>query len=284
MRTSILKHASRAFGSTHFVRQSWGVTVTAALLLAATNLFAAPTVNWLSGGPNTGYPSGAGDVDGDITLTAEYHTPCGLAIDSGANNLFVADRDNNAVRWLQFDVNWTYSIVLVDQNGKAITGVFSKPVGVALNNEENLLFVLNRGSGANGSLLEIQIDLANGIIGSFTTNLTKITNAGGITVDPLDNIYITASNKVFMVAPSGVSNLVATVTAPGASLQGIVFKQNGLLAVCDAGRNGILLIDPTTGIITTNAGFHGAGDFSSANNVASSNTARFFQPSGVAET
>jgi hypothetical protein len=279
MRTAILKRAWRAFGQAHFIPQSRGVIVMIALLLAAASLSATPTVNWISGGPNTGYPSGAGFVDGDITLDAEYHTPCGLAIDSTANYLYVADRDNNAVRVLQFDVNTTYHIEFEDQNGNEITNIFNKPVGVALDNSDNLLFVLNRGKGTNGSVLEI--DFANGIL---ATNLTKITNAGGITVDSLDNIYVTASNKVFKVAPSGVSNVVATVTASGASLQGIVFKHNGLLAVCDTGRNGILLIDPTTGVITTNAGFHGAGDFFSANNVAPSNTARFFQPTGVAET
>jgi hypothetical protein len=283
MRTSILKRTSQAFGPTPFTRQSRGVTVTAALLLAVTSLFAAPVANWVSGGPNNGYPSGAGFVDGDITLSAEYHSPCGLAIDSGGNNLFVADRDNNAVRWLQFDVNWTYRISAVDQNGNSLA-IFNKPVGVALNPGQNLLFVLNRGSGNNGNLLAFQIDLANGILGTLATNFTKITNAGGIAVDSANNVYVTASNQVFQITSGGVSNLVTTVTAPGTSLQGIVFKQNGLLAVCDAGRNGILLIDPTTGNITTNAGFHGVGDFTTnGNNTASSTTAKFNQPMGVAE-
>ena len=248
------------------------------LLLAAANLSAAPIVNWLSGGPNTGHPSGAGYVDGDITTDAEYHTPCGLVMDNSGNYLFVADRDNNAVRLLQFDVNWTYHLVGADQNGKVITNLFNKPVGVALDTANNFLFVVNRGNGVNGSVLEIDLTY-----GTVITNLTKITNAGGITVDPLNNIYVTASNKVFKVASSGVSNVVATVTAAHASLQGIVFKHNGLLAVCDTGRNGILLVNPTNGVISTNAGFHGAGDFSSANNVAPSNTAKFFQPTGVAE-
>ena len=276
MRTVFLKRASWLLGQTPSLRQSWSIIVMVALL-AAVNLSAAPTVSTTSGGPRTGYSSGAGYVDGAIGSVAEYHTPCGLAIDSSGNYLFVADRDNNAVRWLQFDVNTTYSIEF-DQ-----TDIFNKPVGVALNKAEDLLFVLNRGKGTNGNLLEIQIDLDYGIIGTLATNLTRITNAGGVTVDPSGNVYVTASNKVFMVAPGGVSNVVATVTAAGASLQGIVYKHNGLLAVCDAGRNGILLIDPTTGVITTNTGFHGAGDFSSANNVASSNTAKFFQPAGVAE-
>jgi sugar lactone lactonase YvrE len=282
MRTTILKRAWQAFGQAHFVPQSRGAIVMAALLLATANLFAAPIVNWVSGGPNPsegiGLP-GYGFSDGDITLDAEYHTPCGLVMDFTGNNLFVADRDNDKVRVLVFDQNWTYHIAFEDQNGNEITNIFKKPVGVALADADTILFVLNRVNGTNGNVLKIDFNT-----GTLATNLTKITNAGGIAADTAGNIYVTASNRVFRVAPSGVSNIVATITAAGASLQGIVVKHNGLLAVCDTGRNGILLIDPTSGVVTTNAGFHGAGDFFSSQNVAPSNTAKFFQPTGVAET
>jgi len=278
MRTTFLERTRRAFGQLDFITRWHHAFTLAALVLTTATLPAAPTVNWLSGGPSSKYPSGAGFVDGDITLSAEYHTPCGLAIDSTGNFLFVADRDNNAVRELEFDQNFTYELVGEDQNGKAVTNLFNKPVGVALDNSDSFLFVLNRGNGSNGSVLEF-----NYVDGLITTNLTKIINAGGIALDPSGDFFVTASNQVFKVAPNGVSNVVATVTASGASLQGIVYKRNGLLAVCDTGRNGILLINPTTGVVTTNAGFHGAGDFFSANNTASSNTARFFQPAGVAE-
>jgi hypothetical protein len=274
MKMTFFKHPWRGWGT-----MALGYTVMAAGLLATSSL-SATVVNWVSGGPNNGYPSGAGFSDGDITLEAEYNTPCGLALD-GTNYLYVADRDNDAIRILEFDNNTTYHIALEDQNYNEITNLFHKPVGVALDKTGGLLFVLNYGNGTDGNVLEID---ANGIV---ATNLTQITNAGGIAVDSLNNIYVTAGNQVFKVAPSGVSNVVATVTASGASLQGIVMKRSGptagLLAVCDTGRNGILLIDPNTGVITTNAGFHGAGDFFSANNVASSNDARFFQPTGVAE-
>ena len=84
MRTIILKRASRAFSQMHFIRQSRSI-VMVALLLAAGNLSAGPTVNWVSGGPNPGESGvsklGAGYVDGDITYEAEYHTPCGIAVD-----------------------------------------------------------------------------------------------------------------------------------------------------------------------------------------------------------
>ena len=261
-----------------------GILMTIALILAAGSLFAGPTVTWLSGGPNTAGTSGNGygSSDGDITSSAEYHTPCGLAIDSTGNHLFVADRDNNKIRWLVFDENWTYSIGFLDSNGRAITNIVNKPVGVALDGSGNL-FVLNRGTGANGNVLKIGIDFPNRIINTLTTNLTRITNAGGIALDTVGNVYVTASNQVYRVGSSGISNVVATITNQGTSLQGLVFKHNGLLAACDAGNNGIWLINPTNNSYSMFAGFHGAGDFISSNNRDSSNSARFFQPTGIAE-
>jgi hypothetical protein len=253
-----------------------GGSVIAGLLLAAVNLFATgATVSWVSGGPNYGYPTGAGYVNGDIALDAEYHTPSGIAVDLTGNYVLVADRDNNAIRFLQFDQNTTYTF------GVDNTNLINKPVGVALDSSYNV-FVLNRGNGKDGTVVEF-----DNYGDTIATNITSLTNAGGIALDTSDDIYVTASNTVFKITPLGVSNVVTTITYPGASLQGIVVKRSGptagLLAVCDSGRNGIYLINPTGGAVTTNAGFHGAGDFTSANNIAPSNHAAFFQPSGLAE-
>lgn len=274
MKTKTLSDASGRMRAARYA----GVTIFATLLFSAPNLFAAANVSWLSGGPVApgASPTGYGYVDGDITSSALYHTPCGLAIDPTGNYLFVADRDNNAVRFLEFDQNTTYTFGVVNTN------LVNKPVGVALDNTTNV-FVLNFGNGTNGSV--VQFDNWGNTV---ATNLTRLTNAGGIAVDFNDNIYVTASNQVFKVTPAGVSNVVATLNYTNASLNGIVLKRSapgaGMLAVCDSGRNGIYLIDPNTGNITTNSGFHGAGDFTSANNIAPGSTNKFFQPMGIAES
>jgi hypothetical protein len=287
MRTTILKRAWRAFGQALFVPQSRGAIVMVALLLAATNLFAATTVNWVSGGPNPDEsgvgPLGAGYVDGDITLEAAYNTPCGIAADLSGNYLFVADYTNNAIRLLEFDINWTSTLFTL--NGlNSVTNLFHHPIGVAIDSSYNL-FVLNRGNGINGNVLEFAID-EDLFATLVATNAANLTNAAGIALDFSDNIYVTIkSNKVLKITSPGVSNVVATVTNAGASLQGIVVKYNGLLAVCDSGRNGIYLINPTSGAVTTNAGFNGAGDFiNTVNNRDPISIAKFFQPTGVAET
>ena len=257
-----------------------------ALLLAATNLSAMPTVSLLSGGPNPEHGiASAGFVDGDITTDAEYHTPCGVAVDLSGNYLFVADYANNAIRVLEFDINWTSTLLTLSTNGlNLVTNLFHNPIGVAIDSSYNL-FVLNRGNGNNGNVLQFTID--DYLFATLVaTNAANLTNAVGIALDFNDNIYVTIkSNKVLQITSLGVSNIVATVTNAGASLQGLVVKYNGLLAVCDSGRNGIYLIDPSSGAVTTNAGFHGAGDFINTNkNSDPLSIAKFFQPSGVAET
>ncbi len=286
MRTIILKRAWRAFGSAHFVPQSRGPIVMAALLLAATNLFATANVSLLSGGPNPQLKiASAGYVNGDITTNAEYNTPCGIAADLSGNYLFVADGGgtNNAIRVLEFDINWTSTLLTLSTNGLTlITNLFNHPVGVAIDSSYNL-FVLNRGNGSNGNVLQFTID-EDLFATLVATNAVNLTNAAGLAVDFYDNIYVTInSNKVLKITSPGVSNVIATVTNAGANLQGLVVKYNGMLAVCDSGRNGIYLINPTNGVVSTNAGFNGVGDFYNTLNRDPLSIARFSQPSGVAE-
>ena len=247
------------------------------LWLSTASLFANATVAWLSGGPSTYFPSGAGYVDGTINDDVQYHTPCGLAMDQSGNYLLVADRDNNQIRVLEFDINTTSTLLTYTNNVQA-SNVFTKPVGVAIDVNYNV-FVLNYGNGNNGTVM--QFDNEGNLL---ATNLSKITNAAGLALDPNDNIYVTAGNTIYKASYGGVTSVVTTITNAGTSLQGIVVKHNGLLAVCDAGRDGILLVDPNTGIVTTNAGFHGQGDFITVNNYSYSNQAKFFQPMGVVET
>jgi hypothetical protein len=255
--------------------------VMVALLLTTANLFAGATANWVSGGPNPGVrgvsKQGAGYVNGDITSDAEFNTPGGIAMDVTGNYLLVADRSNNVVRVLEFDNNTAYTL-LTFAGPNVVTNLFHNPIGVAIDSSYNI-FVLNRGNGKNGNVLEF--DSWGDLI---ATNAANLTNAAGMALDPSDNIYVTInSNTLLKITSPGVSVVVATIANAGTSLQGIIVKHNGLIAACDSGRNGIYLINPTSGAVITNAGFNGAGDFYSANNNDPISRARFFQPTGIAE-
>lgn len=259
-------------------RLGWGVTglslVVGALgLLAADSLLAA-SVTTIGGGSNLSKnPKYLGYQDGVTFNQALFYTPCGLAMDPSGNYLFVADRDNNAIRYLDLAAGQTWTLSV------SSTNLINKPVGVVLDSSYNV-YVLNRGTGKNGTV--VTFDEYGEIM---ATNATSLTNACGITLDSVGNLFVTVqSNTIIKINPAGVRSTVATLPMTGTSLQGIVTKHNGLLAVCDAGRNGIYLVNPTNGIVTTNAGFHGAGDFlTNGNNVASSNTAKFYQPMNIAE-
>jgi len=270
-----------------------GIVAMLAVMLTATNITAATTVARLSGGSTPGYLDGS-------TISALYRAPAGLALDEDDDFLFVADQSNNAVRVIALADNSTFTFVP--------TNLLNRPVGVALDSDDNV-YVLNRGNGTNGTLMEFDIfgDL-------IATNATKLTNAAAIALDglaTLDNIYVTVGSNTLINISSrtlnvtnivaGVTNVtavitpatnittVAIITNAGTSLQGIVVKQNGLIAACDSGNSSIWLIDPsnlTNGNPTKIAGFNGPGDNTNTINQLKGTpvaTVKFNQPHGVAE-
>lgn len=134
------------------------------------------------------------------------------------------------------------------------------------------VYVLNRGNGNNGSLL--QFDPFGALL---ATKATGLTNATGLALDINTNLYVAVrGNTVIRITPLGVTETIGTVTNAGASLQGIVVTDSGYVAACDGGRHGILLINPATGSISNLTGFNGAGD-----QFGTKNNARFRQPTGI---
>ena len=258
-------------------RWAAGAACTAALLLATANLGAA-TVDTLTGGPWQGNPPYYGNTDGDTALQAQFNTPFGLALDSSAAFLYVADRGNNAIRVLDLSENTTTTYLPIP--GVTPAGTINSPVGVALDADDNL-YVLNRGNGNNGTLLKFDYN-GNGY--SFANIASGLVNANALTLDAATNAYVTVNtNTVLQISPAGVQTIIATITNAGTHLRGICVMSDGVLAVCDSGRHGILSINPTTGVVTTNTGFNGVGDNSFGNNLGVPKAfVKFNQPYGLA--
>ena len=270
MRTSICK-LKRFFFLQPFSNR-WLALVAAALILPSLMRGAGTTlVTTMAGGqPGLFY----GYRDGSTLHSSLYHTPCGLAISPALNCLFVADRDNNVMRYLDLAAGLTWTL---DEP----TNTFRQPVGVVVDDSSQTIYVLNRGGGTNGSVVELDN------YGEFiSTNATKLTNANAITMDYQGVLYVTAfTNTILKIIPGGSVSTLITIANPGTVLQGIVARANGTLAVCDSGRNGIYNIDPVALTITTNAGFHGIGDFTTnGNDVAFASRAMFNGPMGICET
>ncbi len=258
MKTANLKCPWQNCGRAILGPRALGAGLLAALLLAAGNLPAQPSVATLSGGPSAGY------VDGNTQPDALFHTPLGMALGTdptAGSILYVADRDNNAIRKLDLDQNLTITF---------LTSRISKPVGVALDNGGNL-YVLNSGNGVNGNVLSFNR------YGNFLrTNAVALTNANGFVLDGSTNMYVVGGKTIVKITVAGVKTVLATITAANTSLRGITLTSTGNLAVTDAGNHGIYIVNPSSGAYYALTGFAGAGDAFGAPGFA-----KFNQPYGI---
>src|ERR1035437_8299600 len=262
MKTENFKRPWPAFARERRGRRLCAAVIAVSLLIAG-NLKAMPVVQTVSGGPAYGY------VDGNTKSNALFHTPIGLALGSdpaAGTILYVADRDNNAIRKLDLDLNQTITF---------LTGNISKPVGVALDGKVNL-YVLNHYNGSNGTVLKFNR------FGNFLgTTAAELINANGIALDGATYIYVTVNgNAVIKISPGsfpGAKTNVATINIANSSLQGVAVTSSGYLAVCDSGNHGIWMINPMTGETNRLTGFAGAGDAFGVPGAA-----RFNQPYGIA--
>ncbi len=262
----------------------WLQVVLALLLLGTANFARAVTVNTLGGGNPSVSPPYQGYKDGTTLSTALFRTPMGITYDDYYDCLYVADRDNNAIRMLDLAGGQTFTI-FPNTNTGVPTNLISRPVDVQAD-PYGSIFVLNRGGNGvgystNGTVMQFDSTYFTVV----ATNATKLTNAAGMALDYAGNIYVTVrSNSVIRIAPDGTITNIATINIAGTSLKGIVVKHNGQLAVCDAGRHGIYLINTTNGLVTTNSGFNGQGDYTGINNRgAIGSLVKYYQPSSVVE-
>jgi hypothetical protein len=272
-----------------FNRPWWAAA--ALLSLATVNLRAGVengvVVGSLCGGgvPTNGQFYGYIEGDPIAGIDPKFNAPNGLALDSSGEYLFVADQTNNRVRVVALTstpspTNHSYFTYTFAPNFTYAN--ITRPVGVAVD-PYDWVYVLNRGNGTDGSV--VLFDEYGYWIADLATGLT---NANAIALDSALNAYVTASNSVVKIPYSGGPSTLVTVTASNACLQGLVVMANGMIAACDVGRHGILLINPTNGVITNLTGFNGAGDndsiwTNSPNIPVTKAYAKFNQPYGLAE-
>ena len=165
MKTTIFNRPWRASHQASSGLWASGAALTAALLLLATANLSAGVQNGVVVGSvcGGGLPPFYGYVEGNpvTTIDAQFHTPIGLALDSTGEYLFVADRDNNAIRVVDLHLlppghyNLTYTFAPIP--GFTPAGTITNPVGVALDADDNV-YVLNRGNGNNGTVVVFDYD------------------------------------------------------------------------------------------------------------------------------
>jgi len=231
-------------------------------MLAGANTFAQATVTTLA---NTYNKAGKGPASaltkGVPTASAKFNFPAGIALDPSGTDLIVADYNNNAIRYVYDVGNKSSSLTFNIYNN---TSGINHPIGVAVDSNTNV-YVLNYGKkGTDGSLMFFKGSLlSSGYITSIATNVVKLTNAAAITLDYLNNAYITVNgNTVIRVTPPPhiTTTVVGVITNAKTSLTGIAYLANGNLAICDAGNNGIWLMNSTNGNAIPLTTFHGGND------------------------
>ena len=182
-------------------------------------------------GPDFGF------VDGNSLQSSQFNEPHGLALDI-AGNLYIADRNNGAVRKLDIAGNRASTLM---------TGL-NQPVAVAVT-KANELLVLTQGDG-----LIRRIDRFNNVI----TSPVQLTSPTAMALDSSENIYVTeADGDIVRLDPSAeeLVHISAGINSP----RGIAVLENGMIAVSESGENRILFIDPQNGRTMTQVGSGTAG-------------------------
>lgn len=193
-------------------------------------------ISTVAGNHSAGYSG-----DGFAATSASLNAPEGVAVDM-QGNLFIADRDNNAVR----EVNTSGVITTVagtgiagssGDNGAAINARLSAPYAVALDTTGNL-YIADTGNdrvraicGAPGNTIfgvactagNIQTVAGNGSAGFLgdggLATSAELNSPSGVAVDPAGNIYIsdTQNYRIRKVNTTGIISTSAGNGSQGSS-------------------------------------------------------------------
>lgn len=194
--------------------------VAGAFLSLGLSLQADVTVDTLGGGPVV--PDGPfnGYQDGETLLESQFNHPAGLAL-NGTGNLFVADRDNHAIRRLDLENSLTRTY---------LEGL-NQPVAVAFDRAD-FLYVATAGDGR----IHVFDDFGNPV-----TYYEGFDTPMAIDLDGSTNIYVAEwTGAIKRISPAGdVSVLAAGLAHP----QGLAVMDDGRIAI--SVEHAILMLDPS---------------------------------------
>jgi hypothetical protein len=200
-------------------------------------LLAETTVKTLGGGRLMANGSDAGFTDGDALQVSQFHSPYGCAVDT-TGRLYVADRDNGALR--QLDLNGNRS--------RTILTSLAQPVAVAVD-ATNVIYVLTQG---DGSILRL-----NRGVGKVLTS--QLLSPTAMAYDGASSLFVAQNNgsvvKVSIADGTVSVPLIGGLNQPG----GIAVLDSGLLAVSETGANRIGVWDPSDGSLRFQIGSGVAG-------------------------
>jgi sugar lactone lactonase YvrE len=237
----------------------------------------------------------------------------GVAVDPGANFLYISDGTNNRIRVVTLSTGIINTICGNGTAGFAGDGGFalaptcqiSQPRGIAVDGAGNIYFVDNGNqrlrmiTAATGIITTIAgIGGAGGYVADgVAANTTKINNVRGLTVDAAGNVFIAdmTNNRIRRI--DAVTNIITTVAGngtggyvadgvPATSTRinlptDVKFDAAGNMYIADVSNNRVRMVTPA-GIISTVAGAGGMGSFGGDGGLATAAAARLSSPVSIA--
>ncbi len=228
-----------------------------ALFALTTLAFPAVEVRTLGGGRGTATGLDYGFFDGNMLEVSQFHTPVGAAVDA-AGQVYIADRDNGAIRKLD----------LANNRSSTVVSGLDQPLAVAIAGP-NDLYVLTKGDG-----LVTRFDRS----GTPSVVASGLSSPTAMTLDANMNLFLTEERGTVVHVPAGGGSprLVATgLNRPN----GIAALDSGLLVVSDTGNNRVCFINRDNGQTVQQIGTGEAGFRDGA-----ASTAKFNQPQQIAKT
>ncbi len=259
---------------------------------------AQPTVIATAAGTGTAGYSG----DNGPSVTAQLHSPYGLAVDS-TGAVYVADSANNLIRRISGGTITTYAGTgtagHTGDGGPAVSAELSDPTGLAFDASDNL-YVADTGNKVvreitrDGTITTIAGTGASGNTGDGgLATAATFKSPQGVAVDPAGNIYVadTNGNRVRQFTVGGNIAAFAGTGASGFSGDGgpavaatlnspiglTIDPATSNLYIADFSNNRVRLV--SGGNISTYAG-NGSGGFSGDGGAATS--AKLHEPASVA--
>ena len=255
------------------------------------------TISTVAGNGTTGFSG-----DGGSAVSAQLHTPYGIALDS-AGNIYTADYQNNRIRLISNSLIGTFAGTGVagfsGDSGPANVAQLNNPLAVALDSPGNI-YIADFGNNrirkvSGGTITTVAGNGTAGFAGDNAAATSAALNGpSGVAPDTTGNLYIadSANNRIRKVSVSGTITTVAgngtpgfsgdTAAATSAQLNipsAVTVDATGNLYIADSGNNRIRKV--SGGIITTVAG-NGTAGFTGDNAAATS--ARLNSPGALAVT
>ena len=204
---------------------------------------------------------------------AQLKDPDGVAVDS-AGNLYIADRENHRIR--RVDASGIITTIAgtgedgySGDNGPAVAARLDHPRDVAVDGAGNLYIAdyldhRIRRVDASGTITTIAGTGENGYSGDNGPAVAaQIYGPGGVAVDAVGNLYLTAGGRIRRVDASGIITTIAgtgrygysgdggpAVAAELYSPQGVAVDGSGNLYVADRLNNSIRILTRSSTVIT----------------------------------